>query len=401
MRNFNINKTVTQGQTQKPIRRRRDIDGIFAAKVLSINLTNTIYPIGSITFEAFEQSNTAAKIAVPFSTGIKQYPVVGELVYIHPSTDDGSELLYSLPSNTQNTPTTNIVDTVYADQFLEREDVNSLLPFNGDILLEGRHGQSIRFSHFQEPNHAWQGSATIGNAVTIISNGQRQTDESLELLLEDVNEDPAILALVEGASLGLLDGSKRDSYQEAELDGSTYVGNQAILASDRLYFNARQNSILLSAQNASIGLSANTVNIDGVTSIRLDAPSYNLQANTFTTTNQDRSVDSQTATYNLDQFNVNGTSVTFDYNRIALGANATHGLIQSTELMADVASLAGNITALSNALTGVVALLTVLPGGQAPAAALQTAAATLSTQATTIQTKASSGAYLSTKAFTE
>ena len=401
MRNFNIKRELTQGQTQRPIKQRKKDTQSFAAKVLSINLGNTNYPIGSITFQAFEQSNTSATTAVPFSTGIKQYPVVGELVYIYPSTDDGGELLYSLPSNTQNTPTTNIVDTIYADQFIEREDINSLLPFNGDILLEGRHGQSIRFSHFQDNQHAWRGTATIGNAVTFISNGQRTTEDGLDLIVEDVNEDAAIIALAEGASLDLIDNSKRDSYEEPIQNGSTYIGNQVIVASDRLYFNARQESILLSAQNANIGLSANTLNLDGITSIRLDAPSYNLNTDSFNATNQQRSIDSEISTYNFTQFDLTGTNVNVNYNRIGLGENAAEPLLQSTEFLTDIAALNSSLSQLATALTGVTALLAALPGGQVPAATLQTAATAVTTQANSIQTKAASGNYLSTTVFTK
>lgn len=401
MRNFNITKPVQPGQTQIKIKRRKDEFQPFYAKVLAVNLTNPDYGIGKIKFEPLERGTEVASVALPASFGIKQYPLVGELVMISPSPDDFSDLVYSIPANAQNNPTTNIVDGYYSQFFIERDDINPLQPYNGDTILEGRHGQSLRFSHFQDINHSWGGQGDIGGAITILSNGQEEAEDGRSFILENVNEDPAILILGERFSLPLEDSSKRDSYEETIQDGSSFIGNQAILSSDRVYINARENSILLSAQKANIGLSANTVNIDGVSSIRMDAPTYNIQSDTFTATNKSRTIDSQTSTYNYDQFNLTGTNITIDHNRIALGQNAVNPLIQSNELMTDIALLNSNISSLSTALSGVVALLAALPGGQAPAAALQAAATSLQTQASLIQTKASSGTYLSTKAFTE
>jgi hypothetical protein len=400
VRNFNIKKGVVEGQTQSPAKRRKDALQPFFAKVLAINLTNTTYPIGTIKFEVTDKVGETATIASPFSYGLKQYPLVGEFVLIHPSAEDSSDLLYSLPANVQNSPTTNIVDGAYSKFFIEREDINPLQPFNGDTLLEGRHGQSIRFSHIQDPDHSWGGKGGVGSAITFISNGQSQTEDGRDYILEDVN-NTSILVLTEDASLPLEDSSKRDSYEEAPLSADLYKGSQVILSSNRLYLRAAEESILLSAQNNNIGLSANTVNIDGSTSIRLDTPSYYLNADTFSIINQERKIDSETTTYNFTQFDLNGTNVNINHNRIGLGENAAEPLLQSTEFLTDIAALNTSLTQLATALSGVVGLLAALPGGQVPATILQTAATTLTTQANSIQSKAVSGTYLSTTVFSK
>ena len=401
MRNFNIKREVRREQTQERIKRRKDSFQPFYAKVLSINLTDQTTGLGKIIFEPLERGVETATVALPMNYGIKQYPLVGELVQIHPSPEDGSDLVYTNPANTQNTPTTQIVDGAFADSSIERADINPLLPFPGDTLLEGRYGQSIRLSHFNSQQHPWLGEGALGGAITIISNGQKSTEDGTTAILEDINEDASILALLENASIGITDQSKRDSYEEAIENGYTFRGNQAILASGRLFLNARDESILLSAQNASIGLSSDTVNIDGVSSIRLDAPSYNLQTDTFTSANQTRNIGSETATYNYDQFTLNGTNINVNHSRIVLGEGAAEPLLQSTEFLADLAALNVSLTQLSTALAGLNAILSALPGGQVPAATLQTAATSVSTQANQIQTKVGSGAYLSTTVFTK
>lgn len=401
MRNFNINKPITPGQTNTPVKRRKDEFKPFYAKVLAVNLTNPDYEVGKIKFEPIEKGVDIPSVAVPASFGIKQYPLVGELVMIHPSPDDFSDLLYSIPANTQNNPTTNIVDGYFSQFFIERGDINPLQPYNGDTLLEGRHGQSIRFSHFQDVNHSWGGQGDIGGAITILSNGQEETEDGREFILENINQDNAIFILGERFSIPITDNSKRDSYDTDIQSGDSYIGNQALLASDRIYLNAREDSILLSAQNQGIGLSADKINIDGVTSLRIDTPTYNIKTTDTQTVAETLFEEANQATTNYDQYNLNGTNVNLSYDLINLGENATHPLIHSTELVADLGSLTTSLSQLSTALSGVTALLATLPGGQAPATALQTAANNVIAQANTIQTKTTTGNYLSTTVFTK
>ena len=61
------------------------------------------------------------------------------------------------------------------DYFKEIENVRPLQPYLGDIMLEGRYGQSIRFgstiSGSRVPNN-WSNEGQAGNPITIIRNGQ-------------------------------------------------------------------------------------------------------------------------------------------------------------------------------------------------------------------------------------
>lgn len=354
---------------------------------------------GAIKF-SHKSKRSLPSIAYPSAFTFQQIPLLGEVVSLYYNSSL-EKVFYSIPINIYNYPTHNASDEVVVStpDYSEPLSINPYTLFTGDTIFQGRFGQSIRLSQSIPDRTPWQGQ--LGSSVIVISSGQVQTEDGSSLILEDVNNDPASIYLIENSSIPLLDLSRRDSYEEAPQRADEYQGNQTVIASDRLYLNAREDSILLSAQSSSIGLSGNTINLDGISSIRLDTPSYSLQADTFTTINESRTIDSQTSTYNYDQFNLTGTNITIDHNRIALGQNAVHPLIQSNELMADLAVLASNISSLSQALDGVVGLLTALPGGQAPAAILKTATTSLQTQASSIQTKASSGTYLSTKAFTE
>ena len=354
---------------------------------------------GAIQFSS-NTKRSLPNIAYPINFGTQQLPLLGEMVSLYYN-ETLEKVFYGPSVNIHNFPTHNSPDAIVQEStdYYEPSDINSYALYAGDTIMQGRFGQSIRFSQSIPNKTPWNGEQ--GKAAVLISSGQIPTEDGSSLLVEDINRDPSSLYLIEEASINLTDNSKRSSYEEAPQRGRDYLGNQAILASNRVYINAREESILASAQSGSIGLSGNTVNLDGVSSIRLDAPTYNLQADTHTTTNQTRTIDSETSTYNYTQFDLTGTNININHSRIGLGSEAVNPLLQSPEFLTDLAALNVQLTTLSTALTGVTVLLAALPGGQAPAAALQTASTNLITQANSINTKIGSGTYLSTTVFTK
>jgi hypothetical protein len=65
--------------------------------------------------------------------------------------------------------------------FIEKADIHPLLPFMGDALLEGRHGQSLRFGSTAKPpspvpileiDNNWSSVGKNGDPITILRNGQ-------------------------------------------------------------------------------------------------------------------------------------------------------------------------------------------------------------------------------------
>ena len=357
---------------------------------------------GAINF-SHNSKRALPTIAYPQNYANQNIPVLGEVVALSYS-EDLEKAFYGPPLNLHNNPTHNSTDEVVVStpNFIEPSTVNPYTVFSGDTILQGRFGQSIRFSQTQYYKNSWSiGNVADSNPVIVISNGQAATQDGSSLILEDPKRDASSLYLIQNSTIDLPDSGKRASNEEPVATPEEYIGNQAVLVSDRLYLNAREESILLSAQSGSVGLSSNTVNLDGITSIRLDAPTFNLQADTFVATNQERNINSETSTYNFTQFDINGTNVNVNYSRIGLGENAAEPVLQSTEFLTDIAALNLGLTQLATALTGVVGILAVLPGGQVPAAALQAAATTVISQANNIQTKAVSGNYLSTTVFTK
>lgn len=210
--------------------------------------------VGAILYTLLNSNEpvTTAKspIALPYNASTKQYPVVGEIVQlvVGPSpkmNDRGSErLLYYLPPiNLWNTPHHNAFPNPkdYADlianaddnyksieegatlnnvtgsinfplgiTFSEKSDIKSLQPYEGDTVIEGRWGQSIRFGSTVKSKVAlnpWSSQGIEGSPITILRNGQasQTVKEAWINTVEDINNDPASIYLCSGQAIYMQD----------------------------------------------------------------------------------------------------------------------------------------------------------------------------------------------------
>ena len=144
----------------------------------------------------------------------------------------------------------------------EQPNINPLHINPGDLAIEGRLGQSIRFGGIRGGNVGLIGEKNDSKPIIIISNGQIETTEGDEPIYEDVNKDPNSIYLLSDHKLPLKPANiKRDSYNTPPPSSDQYIGNQIIINGGRLYFNAKEDSILLSAKE-SVGLNAKTINLD-------------------------------------------------------------------------------------------------------------------------------------------
>lgn len=153
----------------------------------------------------------------------------------------------------------------------EQSSIAPLQPLPGDFILQGRLGNSIRLSGGLSEKSPWTDDSNKNSPITIIRNGQRETQEGFVNILEDVNEDNTSIYLTSNHTIPLtLANDKRSSYTKLPDTPSNYQGSQLLFNSDRLTLNAKQSDILLSSAT-SIGLNSNTVNIDGKEYMCIDA----------------------------------------------------------------------------------------------------------------------------------
>jgi hypothetical protein len=169
------------------------------------------------------------------------------------------------------------------DTFVEKADVHPLLPFNGDVIYEGRWGNSIRFgsttvtpqgtSPSQITNN-WSSTGSNGDPITILRNGQpvSSSDEGWIPLTENISQDLSSVYLTSYQQIPFSIANENFiSYTTPPITPAQYINPQVILNSDRVVINAKSDSVLISGQN-SVGLSSNgSVNIESTSEINLSS----------------------------------------------------------------------------------------------------------------------------------
>ena len=160
--------------------------------------------IGSILFEAINNVPLLnSGYAKPLFPQFKYYPLKNELVWIIQGPEykisenvSSKNLYYINTFNTFNSshfnPNPIISDNISFGETFYPKDIQSLISFEGDFILEGRWGNSIRFgstiSSSKEINQ-WSKNNKSGNPITIIRNGQTYNSSSIDFCLEDINND--------------------------------------------------------------------------------------------------------------------------------------------------------------------------------------------------------------------
>jgi hypothetical protein len=158
--------------------------------------------------------------------------------------------------------------------FIERSNIHPILPFEGDILYEGRWGNSIRIgSTVKNTINNWSSVGTNGDPIMILRNGQGiQTEEGWVPTVEDINNDDSSIYATSTQKIPLKASSTSYfSYKSnPPQTPDQYAGKQIIINSGRLVFNSTVDHILLSSKKS--------VNLNAVESVNIDAPVVTLQS---------------------------------------------------------------------------------------------------------------------------
>lgn len=215
--------------------------------------------VGCINFSILYSSTDSSSkkysnlIAKPLFSNIKQYPLLGEIVQIFTGPSDGlnerkskQDYYYTTPFNTWNSVHHNAFpdlkeysefvidnkvnynqvengvnqgkDSSYNEfplgqTFKEKDNIKDLLPFEGDIIIEGRWGQSIRFGSTvlgKERVNSWSKEGENGDPITIIRNyqGKQSVTEGYVPTVENINNDGSSIYLTHNQSINIQDLGK-------------------------------------------------------------------------------------------------------------------------------------------------------------------------------------------------
>lgn len=222
--------------------------------------------------------------AFPSTANIRVMPLVNEIVLIE---NQPSELALEVFRSKQKLYYTSIVamwnsvsnnflveeneEQVQDANYVETADVKPLVPYPGDVLLEGRFGQSVRFSGTISNRNTISTLENNGNPFTLISNGQAKTDETVRHTVENINEDSTSIYLLSNHLVPLEQArSKTKAWKKSPIKADTYQGSQVMINGGRLYFNSKEESTLFSSKEA-FGVTSRTINLDAKDYIALDA----------------------------------------------------------------------------------------------------------------------------------
>ena len=190
--------------------------------------------LGSIKFTPIgskpDNDSPSILIAKPLFTNLIQYPILEEVVLIltAPSIglndDPQAQTFYYLSTvglwnsvHHNAFPDINKFageDLNFGNTFLEKSNIRNLLPEEGDILIEGRFGNSIRFSSTtpqKTQNNSWSSQGELGSPITIIRNRQSEVDINPSPwvpVYEDINFDGSSIYLCSGQDIPLEYASK-------------------------------------------------------------------------------------------------------------------------------------------------------------------------------------------------
>ena len=274
---------------------------IQSGEVIAINLTDDDFTTTYAVKVRLTPNNQVA-IAYALNTNIKRVPIIGESVIIIPatlaegsSTKTVSRLYYidvisiqqnihhnALPSvsgvigttsgddyssTSAGNPNSEGGDTEVdlGDGFVERDDVGSLQPFLGDLLIEGRFGHSLRFGYSPEgadttEDPSWN-SSTPEDPITILSNGRNAAGSYNKFIIEDVDEDLSSIWLTSSQKVKLTTSQK--NIGTGLTPQSNFDKPSTIINSDRIILNSKSDYIILSgAKSVNIATPAWAMDMD-------------------------------------------------------------------------------------------------------------------------------------------
>ena len=210
---------------------------IFPARVKDILLsneqpffkeTNGWGDIGIIKFKPLYKTididSVITLTARPLFNNIQSLPLKEELVLIisAPSSDlndnpNASEFYYfpyslNIWNNNHNNAMPDVVtydfkkeDLKLGNHFSEIEGIKKLLNEEGDVIIEGRFGNSIRFSSTGDSKNPWSSEGDKGKPITIFRNGQSNdpTSSPWTPIYEDINNDDSSIYMTSGQEIPL------------------------------------------------------------------------------------------------------------------------------------------------------------------------------------------------------
>jgi hypothetical protein len=275
--------------------------------------------IGTIFYKRIKtpsstEDPTQQTTAKPLFPNAKIYPLINEIVYVvslptagNESSPNSEQLYYFQPINIWTSNHHNAIPSPFENTlpdsqkrdyeqteagavrrvtdggteinlgstFTEKLDIKSILPYEGDVIYEGRWGQSFRYgstvNNANIPN-PWSNTGNNGDPIIILKNGQHDDGQDPWVpQVEDINKDKTSIYLTSTQQIPIETASNNyKSYRNPPIEPKQFDKEQIILNSGRLLFNSKTDSILLN--------SSKTINLQSLEDINLESPKTVIQS---------------------------------------------------------------------------------------------------------------------------
>lgn len=209
----------------------------------------------------------------PSNINLKQIPLVGEFVLIYKTFNEYTsksrrregwyyvttiDIHSNINENLLPGISGDLTDTEIANikpgKTFKSKAVSPLQPYEGDFLLEGRHGNSIRFgssintsypAKYYHASPTWFSTRSDNNddPIIILSNGRKNLKDK-EFVIENIEQDASSLYLTSTQHVDTLTLSKDLTIHPSN------VGSQFIGAADRIILRAKKDIAVIDSEMA-------------------------------------------------------------------------------------------------------------------------------------------------------
>jgi hypothetical protein len=261
--------TTNNTPTFKQFEKVSGYGGMGTVFFLDYNSSKNIDPFTTNLDNNFDKCD----IAKPLFPNVSYYPLLGELVYIieelpSPSTQVNpfsTQKYYvtsiNLWNDLQVNSQTNNAKASVGKTFIENKVIRNLLSYEGDNIIKGRSGNSIRLGRtvrVASNINEWSNVGLQTSPITIISNGHAY-DPKKEYYVEQINQDASSIYLTTNQSIPLKNNIKDPiNPLTLPLGIPDYTNSQVILNADKIILNSKKDEIMLFA-DSNIEISTNQV----------------------------------------------------------------------------------------------------------------------------------------------
>jgi hypothetical protein len=248
-------------------------------EVISVPESATYEYVAENQFEVFVKTYTnyfdqQIVRAIPFNVNTKQIPLIGEHVLLVSglTPDNTADTQYvkwyyvssfSLNSSVnanllQGVSTVDVADT--QELSFQEKEISALQPFQGDSIIEGRFGNSIRLSSTVKGGQysirpSWDGSQN-GDPIIILSNGRSYKKDAY--IIETIGNDASSLYLTSTQQINSFNLTKNLTVHNGPFNGAQFIG-----IADRVILRAKRDIAVIDSQDGIVLNTPNEIYIGG------------------------------------------------------------------------------------------------------------------------------------------